>query len=118
MNDEIEPAVLPAEVMPKGASMQDLGLPHASLPSRLFEIELLASFVLPHPSDNAVGEVAFVSSPGFASGLALGGLAVEEGLRGWVVSGLGDRGDVEHRVDRSVATEIEAMPNWQANALG
>ena len=38
-------------------------------------------FVAPHSADDAVGEVAFVGSSGFAWGLALAGFAGEAGRR-------------------------------------
>ena len=40
-------------------------------------------FVAPHSADDSVGEVAFVSAPGFASGLALGGLFVDCDALDW-----------------------------------
>ena len=40
-------------------------------------------FVAPHSADDSVGEVAFVSAPGFASGLALGGLFVDCDAPDW-----------------------------------
>jgi len=42
---------------------------------------LSGGFVAPHSADDAVGEVAFVGSPGFASGLAFAGFAGQVGGR-------------------------------------
>lgn len=58
-------------------------------------------FVSPHAADDAVGEVAFVGSAGFASGLAFAGLAGEVGGGFWLLAGSGDRRDVQHGVDAS-----------------
>ena len=70
---------------------------------------LSGGFVAPHAADDAVGEVSFVGSSGFASGLAFGGLAGEVGGRFGLAALLGDRGDVEHAVDAPVASEVEAV---------
>lgn len=66
-------------------------------------------FVSPHPSDDSVGQVAFVGSPGFSSSLSLGGLSSQIFLGVWTVALLGDGGDVEDTVDAPVASEVEAM---------
>ena len=64
-------------------------------------------FVAPHSADDSVGEVAFVGSSGFASGFAFAGFSGEVGGCLGLLSGLGDRGDVQHRVDAPVASEVE-----------
>ena len=48
-------------------------------------------------------------SAGFAPGLAFGDFAVDVATGLVEVALLGDAGDVEHAVDPSVATEVEAM---------
>ena len=53
----------------------------------LFGGVLSVLFVAPHASDDAVGEVAFVDSSGFAAGLAFGGFSGEVG--GGVGAGCG-----------------------------
>lgn len=68
-----------------------------------------SSFVFPHSADDAVGEVAFVGSSGLSPGLAFPGLAIEECSGVVAVALLGDRGDVEHTVDPSVAAEVEPV---------
>jgi hypothetical protein len=74
-------------------------------------------FVSPHAADDSVGEVTFVGSAGFATGLAFGGLAVQ--IRAGVVSValLGDAGDAEHTGDAPVASEVEAMFDGFASAV-
>jgi len=66
-------------------------------------------FVGPHASDDSVGEVAFVRSAGFASGLALAELAIDVDPSVVEVAMLSDADDVEHAVDPSVAAEVESM---------
>ena len=70
---------------------------------------MAARFVFPHASDDAVGEVSLVGSPGFASGLPLAEFALDVGSRVWPVSVLDDAGDVEHAVDATVAAVVESM---------
>ena len=60
------------------------------------EVRFSGVFVSPHSADDAVGEVAFVGSAGFASGLAFAGLAGEVGGGVGLLAGLGDRRDVQH----------------------
>lgn len=68
------------------------------------------TFVVPHASDDAIGEVSFVGSAGFAAGLAFAEFAVDVGSCFVQVAVLDDAGDVEHAVDPSVATEVDAHP--------
>ncbi len=53
-------------------------------------------FVAPHSADDAVGELSFVGSAGFTSGLAFCGFAGEVGGCFGLAALLGDRRDVEH----------------------
>ena len=78
---------------------------------------LSGGFVAPHAADDAVGEVSFVGSSGFASGLAFGGLAGEVGGGVGLAALLGDRGDVEHAVDAPVASEVEPELDGVARAF-
>ena len=86
-----------------------LGLSDAPLSSGERLGLLSAAFVAPHSADDSVGEVAFVGSAGFASGCALGCFAGEVGGCFGLVTGLGDRGYVEHRVDAPVAPEVKPV---------
>ena len=70
---------------------------------------LSGGFVAPHSADDPIGEVAFVGSPGFASGLAFAGFAGEVGGRLGLAALLGDRRDVENAVDAPVASEVEPV---------
>ena len=70
-----------------------MGLSDAPLSSGEREGLSSGGFVSPHAADDAVGEVSFVGSSGFASGLAFGGLAGEVGGRFGLDALLGDRGD-------------------------
>ena len=51
--------------------LTDLGLSDALLSSDECERLLSGGFVAPHSADDAVGELAFVGSSGFASGFCL-----------------------------------------------
>ena len=59
---------------------------------------LSGDFLAPHSADDAVGELAFVGSSGFASGLAFGGFAGEVGGRVGLAALLGDRVGAENSV--------------------
>ena len=78
---------------------------------------LSGDFVAPHAADDAVGELAFVGSSGFASGLAFGGFAGEVGGRVALAALLGDRRDVEDAVDAPVASEVEPVLDGVGCAL-
>lgn len=86
-----------------------MGLSDAPLSSGERKWLLSGVFVAPHSADDSVGELSFVGSSGFSSGLALCGFAGE--VRGGVglAALLGDRRDVEHRVDAPVAFEVEPV---------
>ena len=66
-------------------------------------------FVVPHAAGDSVGEVAFVGSSGFSGGFAFGAFPGDVDLGVGVVPVLGDRHDVEHAVDGSVASKVEAV---------
>ena len=78
---------------------------------------LSGGFVAPHSADDAVGELAFVGSSGFASGLAFGGFSGEVGGVVGLAALLGDRRDVEDAVDAAVASEVEPVLDGVACAF-
>ena len=78
---------------------------------------LSGGFVAPHSADDAVGELAFVGSSGFASGLAFAGFSGEVGDGFGLAALLGDRRDVQDRVDAPVASEVEPVLDRVAVAL-
>ncbi len=92
-----------------GAPAPRTGLSDAPLSSGECEGLISGLFVAPHSSDDAVGELAFVGSSGFASGLAFGGFFGEVGNRLGLAALLGDRRDVQHAVDAPVASEVEPV---------
>jgi hypothetical protein len=57
------------------------------------------------------------AAAGLSGGLAFGGLAGEVDAGRLVVALLGDTGDVEHAVDATVASEVEAVPGGRAVAF-
>jgi hypothetical protein len=59
-------------------------------------------FVLPHASNDAVGEVSFVGAACFSSGFAFIDFAVDVDAGFVDVALLGDASDVEHTVDPPV----------------
>ena len=71
----------------------------------------------PHASDDAVGELTLVGSPGLLAGLTLRPLACKERLAGIVVAGLSYRHDIENAVDGPVAQKVEAVPDRFAVCL-
>ena len=89
----------------------------APLSSGECESGVSGGFVAPHSADDAVGELAFVGSSGFASGLAFGGFAGEVGSGFGLAALLGDRRDVEDAVDASVASEVEPVLDRVGGAL-
>ena len=97
--------------------MSGIGLSDAPLSSGEREWLVSVLFVAPHSSDDTVGELAFVGSSGFASGLAFAGFAGEVGGGIGLAALLGDRHDVQHRVDAPIACEIEPVPAGIAAAL-
>ena len=90
----------PAEQHLKGQSRWSrstaMGLSDAPLSSGEREGLVSGGFVAPHSADDAVGELAFVGSSGFASGFAFAGFAGEVGGRFGLGALLGDRRDVQH----------------------
>ena len=86
-----------------------LGLSDAPLSSGECEWLFSGLFVAPHSAYDAVGEVAFVGSAGFSSGLAFCGFAGEVGGCLGLAALLGDRRDVQHAVDAPVAPEVEPV---------
>ena len=80
-----------------------MGLSDAALSSG--ECVFWSLFVAPHSADFSVGEVAFVGS----SGLVFAGFTGEVGGCVGLLSGMGDRGDVEHAVDAPVACGVEPV---------
>ena len=74
-------------------------------------------FVVPHASDDAVCEVAFVEAACFSPGFAFTGFAVDVDAGILNIALLGDAGDVEQAVYASVPTEIEPMPDRQSFTL-
>jgi hypothetical protein len=62
-------------------------------------------------SDDDVGEVSFVGSSGFASGLAFGSLAFDVVTGGWMASLLGDADDVQDAIDAPVAAQVQTVPD-------
>ena len=63
------------------------------------------------------GQHAKEGVAGFAPGLALAGFAGEVGGGFWLAAGLGDRRDVQHRVDTPVAAEVEPVLDGLVAAL-
>ena len=103
---------------------QGRGLSDAPLSSGEREGLSSGGFVSPHAADDAVGEVSFVGSSGFASGLAFGGLAGEVSGRFGLAALLGDRGDTSS--DNEVPSSgyppdqrhFEAGITWSPTPLG
>lgn len=65
--------------------------------------------VVPHVSDDDVGELTFVASAGCSQRLARGSALGHEGSRWFVHAGLGDVDDVQDAVDLSVPGEVESV---------
>ena len=66
------------------ALLSGTGLPDAALSSGECEWLVSCLFVAPHSSGDAVGELVFVGSSGFASGLAFAGFLGEAMAWGWL----------------------------------
>ncbi len=81
------------------------GLSDAPLSSGERERLFSGLFVAPHSADDSVGEVAFVGSSGFS----FAGFSGEVGGCLGLAALLGDRRDVQHRIDAPVASEIEPV---------